>query len=159
MTVIVRSSANFLYPFVMTYGFYIVLHGHLTPGGGFQGGAVIATGVALMLVANRFHEIIKIFKHGLFNLCEQAGLLIFVALGLSALWRGHGFLHNWLAGLGGFLGSPVAYGINHGELNTGGLIPLLNIVIGLEVLGALSLIIYYMMKFVSEDEKGEIRGS
>lgn len=158
MTVIVRSAADFLSPFVMTYGFYIVLHGHLTPGGGFQGGAVIATGVALMLVSNHFSEIFKVFKRGLFGLCEQVGLLLFIILGFSALWNGHSFLYNWLGVFGGILGQPVSYGTNPGNLNTAGLIPVLNLAIGLEVLGALSLIIFSMLKFIAEEKEGNAHG-
>ncbi len=153
MTIIVRSAADFLYPFILTFGFYVVLHGHLSPGGGFQGGAVIATGVALMLVSNHFAVISKSFKRGIFNFCELTGLILFVLLGFSALSGGHGFLYNWLASLGGFFGQAVSYGPNPGDLNTAGLIPLLNIAVGLEVLGALSMIIYYMQKFISQDEK------
>jgi len=154
MTVIVRSAADFLYPLVMTFGFYIVLHGHLTPGGGFQGGAVIATGVALMLVSNRFKDISLSFRRSLFNFCELTGLLIFLLLGFGACVNGAGFLHNWLASAGGIFGDQVTYGPNTGDLNTGGLIPLLNMAVGLEVLGALSLIIYYMLDFIVRSEKG-----
>ncbi|HJJ99748.1 MAG TPA: sodium:proton antiporter, partial [Methanocorpusculum sp.] len=45
-----RAAGRLLVPFIFIFGFYIVAHGHLSPGGGFQGGAVIATGVALVLV-------------------------------------------------------------------------------------------------------------
>ncbi len=41
-SVIVRSILGFLYPFVMMLGFYVIINGRLTPGGGFQGGAVLA---------------------------------------------------------------------------------------------------------------------
>ena len=51
MSKIVRSTANIIFPFILVFGFYIIIHGHLTPGGGFQGGAVAATGFVLMLVA------------------------------------------------------------------------------------------------------------
>ena len=43
--------AGLMYPFCLVFGLYVVLHGHLTPGGGFQGGAVMATGAALMVVS------------------------------------------------------------------------------------------------------------
>ena len=50
MTVIVRTAARVLLLFIITYGAYIVANGHLTPGGGFQGGVVIATGFKLVLL-------------------------------------------------------------------------------------------------------------
>lgn len=45
---ILKSMSHFIYPFVILYGFYVTIHGDLTPGGGFQGGSIIATGLLLM---------------------------------------------------------------------------------------------------------------
>lgn len=150
MSKIVRAAADFLYPFVMIFGFYIVLHGHLTPGGGFQGGAVIATGIALMFAAHRYREISLIFKKAIFNVCETLGLLMFITFGFAGIFFGKSFLYNWMVNIPGVLfGEAVAYGRNAGNLNTGGIIPLLNIAVGVEVLGALSLIIYYMLTYVA----------
>lgn len=42
-----RTMSRFLYPYLILYGAYVTLHGHLTPGGGFQGGAIVATGFLL----------------------------------------------------------------------------------------------------------------
>ena len=44
MSVIVRTVCNVFTWFLMVFGAYVIIHGHLTPGGGFQGGAVVATG-------------------------------------------------------------------------------------------------------------------
>ncbi len=151
MTKIIRSAADFLYPFVLIFGFYVVIHGHLTPGGGFQGGAVIATGIALMVVANRHAEIQKKFRQVIFNVCELLGLLIFGLLGLGGILAGKSFMTNWLANGAGLFGQAVAFGPNGGQLNTGGLIPVLNMAVGLEVLGALSMIIFYMISFGAGD--------
>ena len=48
---IVRTVANQLILFIVIFGLYVILHGHITPGGGFQGGAVIVSGVVMLLVA------------------------------------------------------------------------------------------------------------
>ena len=45
---ILKSMSHLIYPFVILYGFYVTIHGDLTPGGGFQGGSIIATGLLLM---------------------------------------------------------------------------------------------------------------
>lgn len=47
MTVVVRTIARILLPISLIFGAYVIMHGHLTPGGGFQGGAVAASGLAL----------------------------------------------------------------------------------------------------------------
>ena len=51
MSRIVKTIASVTFPLTMIYGLYIIAHGHLTPGGGFQGGAVVASSCALILVA------------------------------------------------------------------------------------------------------------
>ena len=76
MSKIVRTGADILYPFVLIFGLYIVLHGHLTPGGGFQGGAVIATGVVLVIVANSYEAITGMLRKVVFKAQESIGLLL-----------------------------------------------------------------------------------
>lgn len=144
MTNIVRTVVNLLYPFCMLYGFYIVAHGHLTPGGGFQGGAVIATATALLLVANRYEEVAARIKPGVLKLFESGGLLGFILLAFGAFVFGRPFFQNWMLDLG-WCADPVAYGPNAGNLNTAGVMPLMNLAVGLEVLGALTLILLAML--------------
>jgi len=151
MSKIVRSAADLLYPFILTFGFYIVVHGHLTAGGGFQGGAVIATGIALMFGANRYKVISQQIRGKMLRTCEAVGLIMFIIIGLCALIDGKSFLYNWLANADWLFGHPVTYGSNTGDLYTAGIIPILNIAIGIEVLGGLSLIILYMLSGVSEE--------
>jgi len=150
MTKIVRSTANIFYPFCLIFGLYVVVHGHLTPGGGFQGGAVMATGAAMLLVAHSYEFITSHIRKSAMHIYEAVGLLMFITAGLSGLVAGGAFLHNWLTNSGHFLGTPVAYGANPGVLNTAGLIPLLNVAVGVEVLGGLTLILLSMLSGVKE---------
>lgn len=145
MSNLVRSGANIMMPFILVYGFYIVVHGHLTPGGGFQGGAVIATAVVLLMVAYSYENVrASVSKHVLKN-SETAGLLLFIGTALLALTAGLAFFGNWLLDLGTIFGTPVAFGPNPGDINTGGIIPVLNIAVGIEVLGAMGLLILAML--------------
>jgi len=50
MSKIVRTITNILYSSILIFGFYVIMHGHLTPGGGFQGGAVVASGIVFWRV-------------------------------------------------------------------------------------------------------------
>jgi len=70
---------------------------------------------------------------------ESAGLLLFISLGLLGMTTV--FMFNFLANTGSLFGSPVAYGINLGNVNTSGTIVLMNIAVGCEVVGALGLIL------------------
>ncbi len=152
MTKLVRSTANTFAPFCLIFGLYVVIHGHLSPGGGFQGGAVMATGAALLLVAHSYEDIITLIRKNTMKLCETVGLLMFITAGLSALATGGAFLNNWMAHSGGLFSTPVAYGVNPGVLASAGLIPLLNIAVGIEVLGGLTVILLHMLSGVKEQE-------
>jgi len=150
MSKIVRTQASFLYTFILIFGFYIVAHGHLTPGGGFQGGAVIATGIALVVVAYKFDEIKRRIKKTSLTAAEGIGLLSFIIAGISGI--GVSFFYNWLANSGLLFGESVPYGINPGYLNTAGTLPIMNLAVGIEVLGGLGVIVLYMLHFVKGGE-------
>ena len=123
MSVVVRTIARILVPVVLVFGAYVILHGHLTPGGGFQGGAVAASAVALVLVAFGAPEVGRL-KAPLSTL-EDLGGVAFVALGFVGI--GFTFFANSLAGMGGLFGAPVPPGPNPGHLNTAGTLPLMNL--------------------------------
>jgi energy-converting hydrogenase B subunit I len=150
MSKIVRTAANVLLPFILVYGFYIVLHGHLTPGGGFQGGAVIATSLVLLFVAYSYDDIVQRIKIRSLHSTETLGLLLFILTALIALTLGATFFTNWLVNSGMIFGNPVAFGPNPGDLSTAGVIPIMNVAVGIEVLGALSVIVLYMISAIKE---------
>lgn len=150
MTKIVKAGIDVMLPFTVLYGAYIIVHGHLTPGGGFQGGAVMATSAALVLVARGWAETTKRIPKGALQLCETAGLVTFVLAGLSALVVSSPVFFNWTANAAGIFGDEVPSGANPGVFNAGGLIPVMNIAVGLEVVGALSIILVYMLSHSQE---------
>ncbi len=153
MTKIVGTTADIFYPFCLAFGFYVVAHGHLTPGGGFQGGAVMATGAALLIAARRYDDITTRLKKDILKLCESLGLLLFIGAGAGGLLKGATFFRNWLAGTGGLFGRPVAYGPNPGDLWTAGILPVMNLAVGVEVLGGLSVILLYMLSGIKESDR------
>lgn len=151
MSRIVRTAADLLYPAILIFGLYIVAHGHLTPGGGFQGGAVIATGGALVIVAYSYKEVSGWLKKNVLTGKEVTGLVMFIGVGLLALAFGQVFFFNFLVGSGSIFGVPVPYGINAGELNTAGVIPLMNFAVGIEVWGGLTVVILYMLSGLEKE--------
>jgi len=144
LSVIVRTICDVFAWFLAVFGVYVIIHGHLTPGGGFQGGAVVATLFAFLLVAYGGKKFIPFYKSNLFSWFETVGLLLFIGTGLVGL--GTTFFYNFLAGQGGLFGSTVPIGPNSGVLNSSGIIALMNMAVGVEVIGGLSLILYYMFK-------------
>ncbi|MFW5898324.1 MAG: MnhB domain-containing protein [Candidatus Saliniplasma sp.] len=141
MSVVVRTVADVMVVPIVVFGIYLIVHGHLTPGGGFQGGAVIASATALLIVAR---GAMRDNKND-FSTMESTGLTCFFLLALLGIIMGFSLFYNSLAGTGGIFGGTVS-GINSGYINTGGTVPLMNIVVGMEVAAALSLILWMMAK-------------
>ncbi|MDV0443527.1 Na(+)/H(+) antiporter subunit B [Methanorbis rubei] len=151
-----RSAGRLLIPFIFIFGFYVVAHGHISPGGGFQGGAVIATGVALVLVCYYYRECMENFIEAKnFKLIESAGLILFICTALAGLVLASSFFFNWLNASGGLFGNPVEYGVNAGDLFTAGIIPVLNFAVGIEVFGGLSVVLLYMFAGLKESSAKE----
>jgi multicomponent Na+:H+ antiporter subunit B len=116
-SLVLYTGCRLLFPLILVFGSYIFIHGHLTPGGGFQGGAIIASGFLLIYLGCRERRISRIAS----NLAESLGGLVFVVIGLLGLVFGSYFLFN-------FLPKGVA-----NALFSAGVIPIIYIAIGFKV--------------------------
>jgi len=150
LSVVARTVCNLFAWFLAVFGIYVIVHGHLTPGGGFQGGAVVATFMAFLLVAHGGSKMQSWVRKDIFTLMECLGLTVFIAA--AFLGMSHTFFFNFLANAGGLFGSSVPIGPNSGALNTSGTIALMNLSVGLEVVGGLSMILLYMFSGVHPEE-------
>ncbi len=126
MTEIVKKVAQLLGSVIFIYGVYIITHGHLTPGGGFAGGAIIAGSFILLILAFG-SEVVNLHQEEMqSSITESMALFVVVLLALGGLFYGsYVFFNNYLP-----KGAV-------GELISAGLIPLYNIFIGVEVAAAL----------------------
>lgn len=129
---VVRVGARILFPLIVLLGAYVFVHGHLTPGGGFPGGVIIATGFLLMYMAYRSYDV----GHTALTVTESLAGLTFVILGLLGLIYGHSFLNNFLP-----------FGIPN-TVFSAGIIPLIYIAIGLKVGSELTGVIDNMMETI-----------
>ncbi len=141
MSKIVRTISNISVLLVFIFGLYLVMHGHVTPGGGFQGGAVLASGAAMIIVAFGSYNVQKRLKEHHLSILESSGGLIFIGLAFGGLATI--FFYNFLVGSPIFGHIPPS-GPNPGDVWTGGVIPLMNIAVGLKVLAGLSAIVLVM---------------
>jgi multicomponent Na+:H+ antiporter subunit B len=116
-----KLAGYLLLPVTLIVGFDVVVHGHVTPGGGFQGGVVLATGLHLLYVAGSYRTLDKMRPMGLYDSGEALGAWAFGALGLAGIAAAGAFLANIIPG-GSF-----------GQLLSAGTVPVLNIAVGLEV--------------------------
>ncbi len=149
---IVRTVANGFIPFIMIFGLYIIAHGHLTPGGGFQGGAVVVSGVVMLLVAFSSQELKKSIRERVLSIMESSGALIFIILAFIGI--GTVFFYNLLIGTPIF-GNVPAFGPNLGDIWTGGVIPLMNFAVGLKVIAGLSAVVLALALFSGGEEVEE----
>jgi energy-converting hydrogenase B subunit I len=149
MSKIVRTIANQLVLGIFIFALYIIMHGHVTPGGGFQGGAVFASGVVLLIVAFGSYEIQKGLKERNLSILESGGALIFIGLAFGGLATV--FFYNFLVGSPVF-GHIPPFGSNPGDVWTGGIIPFMNLAVGLKVLAGLSAIVLALALASSGEE-------
>ncbi|WP_016909332.1 MnhB domain-containing protein [Streptomyces xiaopingdaonensis] len=120
----VRGYALVSLPLTLLVGLYVVAHGQLSPGGGFQGGLVVATALHLLYVAVDYRALERLRPVPVFALADAFGDAAYLLLGLAVLVAGASFLGNVLP-LGTF-----------NTLASGGIVPLLNAAIGIEVAAA-----------------------
>jgi len=152
MSKIVKTIANVAFPLTLIYGLYVIAHGHLTPGGGFQGGAIVASGCAMILVAYGSIWTMGKIKEKKLSVLESVGAVSFIALALLGLGFGMQFFNNFLAG-DVLFGVLPAFGSVAANINTGGVIPLMNFAVGLKVIAGLFGIVL-VMAYATTKTKG-----
>jgi multicomponent Na+:H+ antiporter subunit B len=119
-----RALALGLIPGLIALGVYIVVHGQLTPGGGFQGGMILAAGPLAVFLAGRYLRMKVIAPQKFVEIAESLGAAGYGLVGLGGLIFAGIFFKNFLP-----LGIP-------GHLLSAGQMPLASIAVGLEVSGA-----------------------
>jgi multicomponent Na+:H+ antiporter subunit B len=117
----VRLTGYLALPITILIGLYLVAHGAVSPGGGFQGGVALATAIHLLYVAGDYDALEKIRPVSLFQATEAFGVTAYVGIGLAGLATGAAFLTNVLP-----LGS-------YQKLASAGTVPLLNAAVGVAV--------------------------
>jgi multisubunit Na+/H+ antiporter MnhB subunit len=93
MTLIVKTITDFVVGFIVVFGAYIVLYGHITPGGGFAGGVIIACAFILLMLAHGRDVAFSRLGERTSHVLDTAGSLAFLFLGLSGLLSGVFFLN------------------------------------------------------------------
>jgi len=154
MSKIVKTISNITFPLITIYGLYIIAHGHLTPGGGFQGGAVVASGCAMILVAYGSVWTMGKIKEKNLSLLESTGAICFILLAILGLGFGTVFFNNFLVGSNFLFGIVPATGSTLANINTGGVIPLMNFAVGIKVIVGLFAIVL-VMAYASSTKEGK----
>lgn len=131
MSMIVRTVTRWLKGPILLFGIYIVLYGHITPGGGFGGGVIIACAFILITLALGEKNGLDIFSKGLASKLDSGGLLIFLVVGWLGTWWASGYFFE------NFMATPER---SYFTLLSAGTMPILNLALGLKVASALFLV-------------------
>ncbi len=131
--IVVRSVARIIVPFIQLYGFYVIFHGHLSPGGGFAGGAIVASSMILYGLSFNLEAGSRKLSHDLSAILESGGALWYLVIGLLGIFAGQFYLTNRAAGF--YLGVP-------GQLFSSGMIFLLSMGIGVKVASTMITLFY-----------------
>jgi len=134
---IVETATELLLPMIILFGVYVFLNGHLSPGGGFQGGAIIASGTMFLLLALPESHISRL----LIAITESLSGFSYVVVGVLGVVIAGGFLDNRFISLG-----------TYGDLFSAGAIPLIYTFVGLKVGFELSAVLDRFRKETNNEE-------
>ncbi len=130
---VLESATSVLVPLLILLGLYIVVHGHLTPGGGFQGGVILATALFLSQLSGSGRSRNPL-SGALLGWVEGAAGALFILIGGLALLSGKGFL------------APLLQPGTLGHLLSAGTLPLLYLLVGLKVGAELAALLFHLAR-------------
>ena len=136
-------------------GIMTVLGGHITPGGGFQGGAMIASGIILSIIVYGLGNSPLELSHTYIEVLESVGALGFIIFGLIGLFVGGFYLYNVGADVLNIVPQSIQSIFHYPDVTNAGIIPYLNIFVGLKVFVGLASIVIAFAGFKKLTEEGE----
>lgn len=143
MTLIVKTVTRLTVGLIFLYGIYIVIHGHVSPGGGFAGGVIIALSFIHLMLAFGRDLVLRKIPIAMASLFESIGAIMFLAIALTGFMAGYFFLNFFTK-----KGDPFT-------AFSAGIIPLCNVAISLKVGAGLFAIfvVLVILKGTTEKDK------
>ena len=123
MSLVVKTVTHWLKGFIFLFGAYIVLYGHVTPGGGFAGGVILACAFILIFLAEGQAPAEHTVSRGVASELDSVGVLIFLVVAVAGMRIAGIFFRNFITTAEG----------SYFKLLSAGVIPVYNIAIGLKV--------------------------
>ena len=143
--VILRCGADKILPMAIVYMFYIILHGHLSPGGGFQGGVLMVGIVTLLYFGHGFDTTCRAIHPNFLHGAEGFMSILYVAAAMLGIAYLGNFCQNVFSDIG-----------NIGDLFSSGTIFIMDTIVGLKVLtgvGVLAITMLGLLMVKGTDEK------
>ena len=115
-SILVKTLCRLLVPFIQLFGLYVIMHGHSSPGGGFQGGVILGSSFILLTIASGIDEVKRRFSLVALTNLTSAGVILYAGIGVVCLLLGANYLDYGILPVVtprsvGMLGIEVAVGI------------------------------------------------
>jgi multicomponent Na+:H+ antiporter subunit B len=140
----IRVSMQGMVAIMIAFGLYVSTHGALTPGGGFQGGVILATAPLVVYLSGSVSQFQRIVRHPLLSFSESLGAAGYALIGMGALFAGANYLTNFMP-----LGTT-------GYINSSGTIGTISVAVAFEVSGGVVLV---MQSYLEEVLEGQEKAS
>jgi energy-converting hydrogenase B subunit I len=132
---------------LVCFGVMTILGGHITPGGGFQGGAMIAAGVILCIIVYGVEKSPINFSHDFISAIESIGAMGYIILGLVGLFTTGFFLYNVGTDFYNILPQYIVNIFHYPDPTNAGIVPYFNILVGFKVFVGLSAVVIAFSQF------------
>ncbi len=143
--VVVRSGADMVLPFALIFGLYVILFGTVSPGGGFQGGVMVASACLLLYLGYGYKATTNVLNRELLEVSEAIGAIIYVLLAACGLFMGARFCQNVFYDIG-----------NVGDLISAGTVTFMSFTVGYKVLTGVGFLLLLMLYLLGDDEDEEV---
>ena len=140
--VISSCGCDGIMPFALTYLFYIILHGHLSPGGGFQGGVLMVGVFTMMYLGYGYEKTVNSLSIHVLHASEGWASSFYVLFAMLGVVYAGNFCQNVLFAKG-----------NIGDLWSSGTIFLMNAAVGVKVLTGVGVLALYMFAVLRETDE------
>ena len=142
--IIPACGCDAVMPFALVYLFYVILHGHLSPGGGFQGGVLMVAIVVLLYLGHGYETTTKALSWNAFHHAEGWASIFYVLVAMLGVVYGAQFCENVLFNSG-----------NIGDMWSTGTIFLMNAAVGAKVLTGVGVLALSMFGLIALDDRKE----
>ncbi|MBQ1524940.1 MAG: cation:proton antiporter [Firmicutes bacterium] len=144
--VVVKSGADMVLPFAVVFGLYVILFGTVSPGGGFQGGVMVASACILIYLGYGYKATTTVINREVLEVNEALGAIIYVLLATCGLFLGVRFCQNVFYDIG-----------NVGDLISAGTVTFMSFAVGYKVLTGVGFLLLLMLYLLGDgDEEEEV---
>ena len=142
--IIVKCGADMMLPFALVFGLYIILFGTVSPGGGFQGGVIVASACLLLYLGYGYKTARSAINMEVLRVNEAVGAVLYTLLGVCGVFLGVRFCQNV------FFDSGAV-----GDLTSAGTITFMSWAVGYKVLTGVGFLLLLMLGMLSPDDDEE----